>query len=95
MFSKNSPTVKANIINEVPINIIECVSNKFDKYIGKCLKSQSKFKSTENLFRISRMKTNKKQSKNKNKKQSKNKNKKQSKKNKNKKKKKFSFFKLF
>ena len=90
MFSKNSPTVKANIINEVPINIIECISNKFDKYIGKCLKSQSKFKSTENLFKMSKMKTNKNNKNNKNKKQAK-----QSKKNKNKNKKKFSFFKLF
>ena len=92
MFSKNSPTVKANIINEVPINIIECISNKFDKYIGKCLKPQSKSISRKNVFKMSKMKTNKT---NKNKKQPKQNNKKQSKKNKNKNKKKFSFFKLF
>ena len=52
MFSKNSPTVKANIINNMPSNIIDCISNKFNKYLGNCLKSNKKIsvKSTKKLF---------------------------------------------
>ena len=51
MFSKNSPTVKANIINNMPSNIIDAVSNKFDKYLGNCLKSNKKIeKSTKKPF---------------------------------------------
>ena len=51
MFSKNSPTVKANIINNMPSNIIDTISNKFNKYLGSCLKSNKK------LFKFSKTKS--------------------------------------
>ena len=87
MFSKNSPTVKANIVNNMKSNILDTISNKFDKYLGSCLKSNKKIgKSSKKLFKFSKTKS---------KNPFKNPFKKQSRKVNKNKKKKFSYFKLF